>query len=106
MVHIPHKNISKPWKSQLKYKTLYRNRNITYPPSDPAPVVPYTTDDNTEPAYYYSELTPTKFRRMNTFTASHSVIMGTTQHVPATMILDSGAGVSGVGEQWKLTDIS
>ena len=26
--------------------------------------------------------------------------------VPAKMILDSGAGISGVGEQWKLTDIS
>ena len=32
--------------------------------------------------------------------------MATAQHVPAKMILDSGAGNSGLGEQWKLTDIS
>ena len=32
--------------------------------------------------------------------------MAAAQHVPAKMILDSGAGISGVGEQWKLTDIS
>ena len=27
-VHIAHEHITKPWKSQLKYKTLYRNRNV------------------------------------------------------------------------------
>ena len=32
--------------------------------------------------------------------------MARTQHVPAKMILDSGAGIFGVGEQWELTDIS
>ena len=32
--------------------------------------------------------------------------MAAAQHVPAKMILYSGAGISGVGEQWKLTDIS
>ena len=32
--------------------------------------------------------------------------MAAAQHVPAKMILDSGAGISGVGAQWKLTDIS
>ena len=32
--------------------------------------------------------------------------MATAQHLPAKMILHSGAGISGVGEQWKLTDIS
>ena len=32
--------------------------------------------------------------------------MATARYVPAKMILDSGAGISGVGEQWKLTDIS
>ena len=69
---------------------------------DPNPAVPSATDDTIDPL----ELTPTKFRHMNTFTALHTVIMATTQHVPAKMILDSGAGISGVGEQWKLTDIS
>ena len=32
--------------------------------------------------------------------------MTTAQNVPAKMILDSGARISGVGEQWKLTNIS
>ena len=32
--------------------------------------------------------------------------MAAARHVPAKMILDSGASISGVGEQWKLTDIS
>ena len=39
------------------------------------------------------DLTPTKFRGINTFTALHNVIMSTAQHVPAKMILDSGAGI-------------
>ena len=43
---------------------------------------------------------------MNTFNARQNIIMAAAQHVPAKMILDSGAGISGVGEQWKLTDIS
>ena len=32
--------------------------------------------------------------------------MATAQHIPAKMILDLGAGISEIGEQWKLTDIS
>ena len=32
--------------------------------------------------------------------------MAAAQHVPVKMILHSGADISGVGEQWKLTDIS
>ena len=43
---------------------------------------------------------------MNTLTASHTVILATTQHAPAEMILDSGASISEVREQWKLSDIS
>ena len=43
---------------------------------------------------------------MNTFTARQNIIMAAAHHVPAKMILDSGAGISGLGEQWKLTDIS
>ena len=42
---------------------------------------------------------PVKFRRLNTFTARHNVIMATAQHAPVKIILDSGAGISGVGEQ-------
>ena len=72
----------------------------------PALVLPSTTEDTNQPAYDGPDLTPVKFRHMNTFTALHNVIMTTVQNVPAKMILDSGARISGVGEQWKLTDIS
>ena len=70
------------------------------------PVSSSTTADDSAPAYDGPDLTPVKFRRINTFTARQNIIMATAQHVPAKMILDSGAGISGVGEQWKLTDIS
>ena len=74
--------------------------------SVPAPVPPSTTAEDNPPAYNGPDLTPVKFRRMNTFTARQNVIMAAAQHVPEKMILDSGAGISRVGEQWKLTDIS
>ena len=105
-VHIAQENITKPWKKQLKYKTMYRNRNEQQDTSIPAPDPPPTTDETNQPAYDGPDLTPVKLRRLNTFTALHNVIIATAQHVPAKMILDSGAGISGVGEQWKLTDIS
>ena len=105
-VYIAHENITKPWKSQLKYQKLYRNRAVQQRTSVPAPALPSTTDKTNQPAYDGSDLTPVKFRRLNTFTALHNVIMATAQHVPAKIILDSGAGISGVGAQWKLTDIS
>ena len=43
---------------------------------------------------------------MNTFTARQNIIMAASQHVPAKMILDSGARISGVGEHWKLSRMS
>ena len=46
------------------------------------------------PISRHPDLTPTKFRGINTFTALHNVIMSTAQHVPAKMILDSGAVIS------------
>ena len=99
-VHIAHANTIKSWKSQLMYQRLYWNRNVQPRPSVPIP--PFTTDETNQPACDGPDLTPVKFRRLNTFTALHNVIMATTQHVPAKMILDSGAGTSGVGGQWKL----
>ena len=105
-VHSAHENITKPWKSQQKYTILYRNRNVQHNTSVPALAPSSTIDETNSLAYDSPDFTPVKFRRLNTFTALHNVIMATAQHLPAKMILHSGAGISGVGEQWKLTDIS
>ena len=48
--------------------------------------------------------TPPKRRRINSLIAQH-VRMLTVSQQPSLQILDSGAGISGVGEQWKMTDI-
>ena len=85
---------------------LYRDRSQPQVTSVTDPVHSSTTADDNAPAYDGPDLTPVKFRRMNIFTARQNIIMAAAQHVPAKMILDSGAGISGVGEQWKLTDIS
>ena len=105
-VHINHRYITRPWKSQRQYAFLYRNRSEPQVTSITAPVPTSTTDEDNAPAYDGPDLTPVKFGRMNTFNARQNIIMAAAQHVPAKMILDSGAGISGVGEQWKLTDIS
>ena len=105
-VHIPHENSNNSWKKQLKFRKLYRDRSPSQPTSVNTPVSSSTTADDNAPAYDGPDLTPVKFRRMSTFTARQNIIMAAAQHAPAKMILDSGAGISGVGEQWKLTDIS
>ena len=105
-VHIPHENITRAWKSQKKYKFIYRNRNEPQATPITDPVPQSTTDEDNATAYDGPDLTPVKFRRMNTINARQNIIIAAAQHVPAKMILDSGAGISGVGEQWKLTDIS
>ena len=50
--------------------------------------------------------TPTKKPRMNLLMASDIKRMMTVHARSSLQILDSGAGISGVGEQWKMTDIS
>ena len=85
---------------------MYRNRNEQQDTSVPAPNPPPTTDETNQPAYDGPDLTPVKLRRLNTFTARQNIIMAAAQHVPAKMILGPGAGISGVREQWKLTDLS
>ena len=48
--------------------------------------------------------TPTKRRRINSLQAQYiRLLLVTQQH--SLQILDSGAGISGVGQQWKITDI-
>ena len=42
--HIPHEKMTKAWKSQKKYKFIYRNRKASQPTSVPAPAPPSTTD--------------------------------------------------------------
>ena len=85
---------------------MYRKRIEQQATLVTAPVPPSTTAEDNAPAYNCPDLTPVKFRRMDTFTARKYFIMAAAQHVPAKIILDSGAGISGVGELWKLTDIS
>ena len=68
-VHIPHENISISWKKQLKFQKLYRDRNQPQVTSVTDPVSSSTTADDNAPAYDRPDLTPVKFRRMNTFTA-------------------------------------
>ena len=50
--------------------------------------------------------TPTKKPRMNLLMASGIKLMMSVHARSSLQILDSGAGISGVGEQWKMTDIS
>ena len=49
--------------------------------------------------------TPTKRQRINSLIAQHVRLLSVTQQ-SSLKILDSGAGISGVGEQWKMTDLS
>ena len=93
--HIPHENIKKSWKKQLKFQTLYQDRSQPQPTSVTDPVPSSTTADDNAPAYDAPDLTAVKFRRMNTFTARQNIIMAAAQHVPAKMILDSGSGIFG-----------
>ena len=105
-VHILHENISRSWKKQKQYSKLYRDRSQPQVTSVTDPVPSSTTAEDNAPAYDGPDLKPVKFRRMNTFTARQNIIMAAAQHVPAKIILDSGACISGVVEQWKLIDIS
>ena len=93
--HIPHENINKSWKNQKQYSKLYRDRSQPQVTSVTDPVPSSTTADDNAPAYDGPDLTPVKFRRMNTFTARQNIIMAAPQHVPAKMILDSGESESG-----------
>ena len=105
-VHIPYGDIKHSWKKQLKFQKLYQDRSQPQVTSVTDPVLLLTTADDNAPAYDGPDLTPVKFQHMNTFTARQKIIMAAAQYVPAKMILDSGADISGVGEQWKFTDIS
>ena len=78
---------------------MYRKRSEQQATPITAPVPTSTTADDNAPAYDGPDLTLVKFRRMNTFTARQNIIMAAAEHVPAKMILDSGAGISEVGEQ-------
>ena len=49
--------------------------------------------------------TPTKRQRINSLIAQHVRLLSVTQQ-SSLKILDSGADISGVGEQWKMTNLS
>ena len=67
-VHIPHENINNSWKKQLKFQKLYRDHSQQEHISVTDPVSSSTTADDNASAYDGPDLTPVKFRRMNTFT--------------------------------------
>ena len=79
-VHIPHENIKKSWKKQLKFQTLYRDRSQPQVSSVTDPVPSSTSAEDNAPAYDGPDLTPVKFRRMNTFTARQNIIMAAAHH--------------------------
>ena len=87
--------------SREVYELCERHRDRSQPQATSVtdPVPSSTTADDNAAAYYGPDLTPVKFQRMNTFTARQNIIMAATRYVPVWMILDSGAGISGVGEQ-------
>ena len=64
-VHIPHENINKSWKKQLKFQKLYRDRSQSQTTSLTDPVPSSTTAADNALAYDGPDLTPVKFRRMN-----------------------------------------
>ena len=59
-----------------------------------------------ERRYMTKYATPTKKPRMNLLMASNIKRMMSVHARSSLQILDSDAGISGVGEQWKMTDIS
>ena len=70
-VHIPHENISKSWKKQKQYVFMYWNRSEPQATPITDPVPPSKTAEDNLSAYDGPDLTPVKFRRMNTFNAHH-----------------------------------
>ena len=74
-VHIAHENVKHSWKKHLKFQKLYRDRSQPQVTSITDPVPSSTTADDNAPAYDGPDLTPVKFRHMNTFTARQNIIM-------------------------------
>ena len=64
---------NKSWKKQLKFQKLFRDLGQSQATSLTVPVYSSTTADNNAPAYDGPDLTPVKFRRMNTFTARYDL---------------------------------
>ena len=60
---------------------------------------------NREHESYTRFSTPTKRRKINSLIAQHVRLLSATRH-SSLKILNSGAGISGVGQQWKIKDIS
>ena len=85
---------------------MYRKRSEEQATPITAPVPTSTTAEDNAPAYDGADLTLVKFRRMNTFNAHQNIIMAAAQHVPAKMIFDSGAGISGVTDISRMSSMS
>ena len=93
------------------------SENLEYPPatiptslSTPSSSLPVPNMDTAilaqERRHITKYATPTKKPRMDLLMANDINRMMSVHARSSLQILDSGAGISGVGEQWKMTDIS
>ena len=105
-LRIPHSEIQHSWKD-LTRQQQEKRRYRSFSSSKQSKVPPNADPDNVRiPQWGTVYTTPTKTPRILTFKASRMLhIAGATQS-HSKIILDSGAGISGVGQSWKMTDIS
>ena len=105
-LRIPHSEIEYSWKDlrrqqqeERRYRSSGSNKQSDVPPSAHPDCVPI-------PQWGTVYTTPTKTPRILTFTASRMLHIANATQSQSKIILDSGAGISGVGQSWKMTDIS
>lgn len=118
---VPHDQITEPWQSQAPFSNTRRKRrlaqeNIRFnqpfalPPTPPRPstmpLLPIQEEALASPASTPDVKSPASSAGLNTFQASHVLHMATTNLASSKIILDSGAGISGTGDQSNLTDIT
>ena len=103
---IPHSETQYSWKDMIRQQQEEgRNRSSSsYQQSD---VPPSADPDYVQiPKWGTVYTTPTKTPRILTFTASRILHIASATQSQSMIILDSGAGISGVGLSWKMTDTS
>ena len=105
-LRIPHSEIEYSWKDlrrqqqeERRYRSPGSNKQSDVPPTAHPDCVPI-------PQWGTVYTTPTKTPRILTFTASRMLHIANATQSQSKIILDSGAGISGVGQSWKMTDIS
>ena len=105
-LRIPHSEIQYLWKDlirQQQEERIYRSSGSNKQ-SDVAPCADPDCVPTPQSGTVYT--TSTKTPRILTFTASRMLHIASATQSQSKIILDSGAGISGVGQSWKMTDIS